>query len=269
MAIVRIGFPPLGATLRCGGQRFDSDIAQGRALTPQLAVVWVLDGVVDHVDHRGARHRLGPGDAFHRYPLQVHEVRFLAGARTRWIAVPAEGLPLMRAVGTPCIDEPVFRAGLHADLERRWAVLERELARTPKHRRGPLAGRLLEAIAELHQRAALPRNGDAGMVALMERAALRLARVEGPRLRLTALARSLGLSYRTFRRAFAAVAGIAPEAYRIRCRIAAAQELLRAADEPIGEVARRLGYRDGADFARQFARMVGLPPRRFRREGVG
>jgi AraC-like DNA-binding protein len=258
----RIGPPHLEA-LRCGDHTF-ARAADQRAVTAQFAVVWLQEGECVLTDGRGRRHRLEAGDAFHRAPEIVHSVGFGAGTRILFAAVPAEGLALLRVLGAPALDDPVIRPGRQPDLARRWRMAVADLARARPKRLASLAGRVLELIVELHQRSAA--SDDAGMTTLMERAARHLGDASAQPLRQPALARSLGLSYRTFRRAFVAHAGLPPEAYRIRCRIAQAQELLRASALPIAAIAERLGYRDGADFARQFARVTGRSPRAYRRD---
>ncbi|SKA24016.1 helix-turn-helix transcriptional regulator [Consotaella salsifontis] len=66
--------------------------------------------------------------------------------------------------------------------------------------------------------------------------------------------------FRLFKLAF----GQTPNAWLRGYRIAQAKRLLVETDESIGVIARRVGYEDPLYFSRDFKRVVGLPPSRFR-----
>jgi AraC-like DNA-binding protein len=82
---------------------------------------------------------------------------------------------------------------------------------------------------------------------------------------MPAIAQSLGLGYAAFRKAFTRAVGMSPGAYRIRCRLERAQEMLVGSDEPMERIAERLGYCDPYAFAAQFKRFMGMAPGRLRR----
>jgi AraC-like DNA-binding protein len=58
---------------------------------------------------------------------------------------------------------------------------------------------------------------------------------------------------------------LSPGAYRIRCRLEQAQELLVNTQAPLASIAERLGYYDEYPFANHFKRFNGISPGRFRR----
>lgn len=78
-------------------------------------------------------------------------------------------------------------------------------------------------------------------------------------------ARAAGLSYESFRKAFAREVGVSPTRYRTRKRIEAAQALLKRGEISHGAIARSLGFRDEAHLARRFREFVGQSPREWRR----
>ena len=241
---------------------FADDTMQESTVREFAVGVWMLAGSAVLHDGRAGRRALQPGDAFHRHPQVPRQVLFHAGSRVLYLAVPAEGLALLRATGARGLDAAVIRPGLQRDLARRWQLIERDLARAHASSAAPLAGRMVELLADLHHRAAA--GGDAHLAGQMESVGAELGDAEGPRRRLPEIARGLGLSYRTFRRAFTAYAGVPPELYRIRCRVAIAQDLLRRDALSVAAIAARLGYRDTPDFSRQFAHVTGCSPRVFR-----
>ena len=78
------------------------------------------------------------------------------------------------------------------------------------------------------------------------------------------VAEGLGLTYETFRKRFAQLAGYPPGEYRGSLVIAEACRLLSDSDVTIREVSRRLGFSDEFYFSRRFKKAVGLSPNQFR-----
>jgi AraC-like DNA-binding protein len=83
---------------------------------------------------------------------------------------------------------------------------------------------------------------------------------------LDRLAQEANVSRATLVRRFNAAVGEAPLSYLIRWRMHLAAERLKYTDEPVGSIARSLGYRSEYAFNRAFARERGRPPGRYRRE---
>jgi AraC family L-rhamnose operon transcriptional activator RhaR/AraC family L-rhamnose operon regulatory protein RhaS len=83
-------------------------------------------------------------------------------------------------------------------------------------------------------------------------------------VKLNDLASRAGMSPRSFVRAFRAATGLPPIAYLIQLRITRAAALLRTSREPVTEIAFRVGFSDSNYFTRQFVKLIGCPPRRYR-----
>jgi len=81
---------------------------------------------------------------------------------------------------------------------------------------------------------------------------------------LAAIAAAANLSTFRFARGFRKVTGQAPHQYVIGRRLERARDLLRTTDEPIAEVARRVGFATQSHFTAVFSKRCGLPPRRYR-----
>jgi AraC-like DNA-binding protein len=84
------------------------------------------------------------------------------------------------------------------------------------------------------------------------------------RLSLEELASLVFFSPYHFHRIFRQVTGVPPGRFFAALRIEAAKQLLLASDLSIAEVGLEVGYRSNGTFGSQFARLVGLSPRRFR-----
>ncbi len=80
-----------------------------------------------------------------------------------------------------------------------------------------------------------------------------------------AIADQLEMGLSTLRRRFRAATGNTLHEFVMRQRITKAQRQLVDTDDPIKEIARDLGYRDVFYFARQFAKVAGVPPAAYRK----
>ncbi|MDF2772994.1 MAG: transcriptional regulator, AraC family with amidase-like domain [Geminicoccaceae bacterium] len=74
-----------------------------------------------------------------------------------------------------------------------------------------------------------------------------------------------GMAERTFKRRFRAATGFAPLEYVQSLRLEAACELLEGSEEPVEEIAYRVGYEDITFFRRLFRRQKGVTPAEYRR----
>jgi AraC family transcriptional regulator of adaptative response / methylphosphotriester-DNA alkyltransferase methyltransferase len=83
-------------------------------------------------------------------------------------------------------------------------------------------------------------------------------------LSLDDIARRVASSRRQLQRAFAEVGHTTFREHLAKVRMARAAELLSTGSLPIREVARRVGYRQPAQFAKAFRRHIGVAPSDFR-----
>ncbi len=79
------------------------------------------------------------------------------------------------------------------------------------------------------------------------------------------LSRIAAMSRRNFARVFRRATGTSPVAHLIQLRLGRAAALLRRTDRRITDVAFDVGFNDSNYFARQFRRVLGVTPRRYRR----
>lgn len=86
-------------------------------------------------------------------------------------------------------------------------------------------------------------------------------------LSLDELARAAGTSPRTLARRLEASAGMTPQRFVQRIRVAHAAHLLETTREPVEQIAARVGYADPAAFRRVFRRHTGDAPRGLRARG--
>jgi len=83
-------------------------------------------------------------------------------------------------------------------------------------------------------------------------------------LSMATLASHLQLSPRTLNRRFRRATGLTPLAYLQSLRVAAAKDLLRHSNLPVGDIAWQVGLQDVSYFSRLFHRHSGVSPLRYR-----
>ena len=177
----------------------------------------------------------------------------------------------------------VFRGGLFTQLEND-GVLDRA---RPVLRPGLDQG-LIEAFDAIH---GISMRGDwreaHGLVAQVHAlctAVERLDQAAGPHADIVAracallgeslhlaldqhqVAAQLGMGYEAFRKFFVAATGVPPARWRSLKRVELARSLLLRESTSLAAIAERLGYCDEYFFNRQFKRVTGISPARFRRD---
>lgn len=203
-----------------------------------------------------------PGTAFMLFPGEWH--RYRPAPKEGWVEnwIEVRG-PLLRRLQVTGVIDP----------------------RTPLHHNAPVSD-LGEALYAVHQRIARPRPGfDAELCGLAlrvvaawaggEEAPARnaplgraIARAEawlGEHLaepvHLETLARNLGVSYSSFRRAFRQHTGRSPWQFMLQLRLARARRLLIGGHESLEEIAGQVGFSSAFHLSTAFKRAFGTAPR--------
>lgn len=185
--------------------------------------------------------------------------------RYYWMGLRGAGLDaLHRVLDVP--RQPLFLPEACRDMEAAFAAVLR-LAQQG----GPAVDALVNAqVALIVSRLAAGRPADEGrtqdprITALMERLRASLSHP----WRIGDMAALTGLSPSQLFRAFRAAAGTTPMDFLRHERITAAKRALMESSGTVAEVAAACGYADPYHFSRDFRRLTGLPPARFRK-GAG
>ena len=129
-----------------------------------------------------------------------------------------------------------------------------------------LAGRYVDLIAGAKRRALKATAADQRRAV---RAALWIEAHSDEPLSLADAAAAAGLSPYHFLRSFAAVLGVTPHQYLVRCRLRKAAQLLADQERAVTDVALDVGFADLSNFVRSFHRAAGVAPLAFRRAARG
>lgn len=120
--------------------------------------------------------------------------------------------------------------------------------------------RLQQFLSDIKERASLPNHP----IPWLEQAMYHLLKT--PNASLPAIARTLGLSYETFRKEFVRHTGYSPARYRTVRLIDQARVLMTERNFSNKEIAETLGFYDEFHFSRRFHQVTGVSTRRFRRQ---
>jgi len=130
-----------------------------------------------------------------------------------------------------------------------------------------IATRYVEAVAGRPRAPVRPVSADRRRVV---DSALMIAARAAEELSLQQLADAAGWSAFHYLRVFAAVVGVTPHQYVLRCRLQrAARMLVEDASRPVTQVALDAGFADLSNFVRSFHRAAGVSPRGWRRAARG
>lgn len=246
--------------MRCGEQRHRGGSRQTLE-TPQYALVYFLGGHGSY--HQGQeQQRFGPGSVVQRFPGRRHQLYFDSDAHSVFAALPAPAFRLIRQYELSTLERAVFHPGIDEMLINRFRQLALEIRRRSPLQHARIAAQILELFVDLHQRA-LALADEETQQAFIEKACQLLQSDHEQALTLEAIAVECGLGYASFRKRFKQLMGLSPGQFRIQQRIEEARRLL-SQGYSINTTAEQLGYPDCYSFSKQFKKITGYPPRRFK-----
>jgi AraC-like DNA-binding protein len=127
-----------------------------------------------------------------------------------------------------------------------------------------LAAASMQILASIVSLAQIARGAPQRGHDIVRRAQALLAERYDRPLRLSQLARELGVGYSYFRRLFRLHAGLSPKRYVAQLRFRRVQTLLRTTPLTIKEIAERMGYHSPYHLSAEFKRQTRLSPTRWR-----
>ena len=249
---------PLGEIKVIGTLRDSLGVPGPMRVLGDFALVLVLHGSGTFADAQGDRERVGEGDVLVLFPEVAH--RYGPGPREEWdelyIVFNGPIFEVIRETGILNPARPVVR-GAGPD----W--FDRMQAFARKH----LSGDELD-LADFMRLLVEPlMHHEHRQRTWVDRAKSMLGQDLSLPLDGAAVAARLHVSPQTFRKRFAATAGMTPTRYRAGRRIEAAKTLLRQTEMTHRQIAISLGFYDEYYFANRFKAATGLTAGEYRRAG--
>lgn len=242
------------------------DWEQGRVLE-SLQVVLIREGGGWLETKAGGTRWIGAGMAFLLFPGAWHRYRPDAetGWRESWVEVQGPVVANLIRNGhlqpERHVMEHAIPEGIEELLERVHLMLLAEQPAPP-----PL---LAAAALEILARCSLQEKGassSAGVDHAVARAVRHLAEHHAEPVNMEELARSLGVAYSHFRRAFRRHTGLPPWKYVIQLRLNRARRLLVSGDATLEEIAIRVGFGSAFHLSHAFKKAYGIAPDPWRRK---
>jgi len=260
---VRAGeaYPPRGHP---SDHSFDWNM--GRALGA-FQVVFISHGRGEFESQATGTQRVVAGMALMLFPGVWHRYRPEpeSGWTEKWVEFTGLLPQRLAKAGLFAPERAVIPVASPADMESRMDVLHGLLRQEREGLEAELAAGAFGVLALLREpRAEGGEEGPMAAAILKARRVLEEAGEHG--LKLPDLARSLGVSYPSFRREFRRRTGISPQQYQLRMRLQKVQRLLGGSDRSIKEIAEQLGFSSPYHLSSAFSSHFGLSPKEWRRQ---
>ncbi len=235
------------------------------------AVNFVLRGVGTYHDDQGKSYPLVPGTLYQRFPNRTDlvEVDPASDFAEFWVVIDGEIYENLHGLGI-ISPSSVLDTGINQRVVEDY-VMFRDACRFPtqkiSHHR--LVGKVVDFLSNLYERSQLKASEGYWPSVVHDAARLLEENFKVP-CHSPDVARKLGVSHTSLRRAFREHFGISPGDYRLRKSIDAACQLLTY--HSIKETSDLLGYCDPFAFSVQFKKQTGTSPSDFRqglRQRVG
>lgn len=259
---------PIGAVKSHGWLRASRGLGQGRGRKlGRYALVFSLSGTCSYWDEINGQRTIRAGEAFFVFPDIAHRYGGLANDPWDELFIVFEG-PVFDSWRRQGLLDP-RRPFLHLQPVRIWRRRFEACLET--------GGRVGQAAA-LWQVIALQaliadaleaqKPGGDTHPAWIEAACTLLSQPGAQTLRLPDLAKSLGVSFETFRKRFTATMGMSPTRWRSARMVDAAARLLTSAHLTGKEIAEKLGFSDEFHFSRRVRELSGMTPTELRKRGL-
>jgi len=260
---------PLGS-IRLSGriqQSLGNDQGRQRRLEA-YALVYSLDGKCNYWDEIVGSRQLVPGDLVVLLPGVAH--RYGAGPDGHWneffIVFDGPVFDVWRESGLLSPLRPVYRLEPVAFWEKRLGDC---LGQAESSGRDAAIRQVCGLQSLLGEIIGLSGTESRPGPAWIEKACAMLARSQAENGSLHELARSLGVSFETFRKTFALHVGMSPGRYRSARLMDRACELMAQGRLSGKEIAAKLGFFDEYHFSKRFKQVTGFSPTAFRQRVCG
>lgn len=211
--------------------------------------------------------RVKAGDIFLLFPGEWHTYRPLSnkGWTSYWIGFKGKNIDDRVKAGFLSPEKPIYHVGFSTDII---AIFDKALNIADNeypYYQQTLAGMVNYLIGMMYSlERNLELNKKSQQVDIIGKAKIMIRESLETCLTIQEIAKTLGVSYSSFRKLFKEHTGIAPAMYQHNLRLQLAKELLTSTDESIKEFAYRLNFGSPDYFSSKFKAKTGMKPSDYR-----
>lgn len=211
--------------------------------------------------------RVKAGDIFLLFPGEWHTYRPLSnkGWTSYWIGFKGKNIDDRVKAGFLSPEKPIYHVGFSTDII---AIFDKALNIADNeypYYQQTLAGMVNYLIGMMYSlERNLELNKKSQQVDIIGKAKIMIRESLETCLTIQEIAKTLGVSYSSFRKLFKEHTGIAPAMYQHNLRLQLAKELLTSTDESIKEIAYRLNFGSPDYFSSKFKAKTGMKPSDYR-----
>lgn len=208
-----------------------------------------------------------PGDMFLLFPGEWHTYHPNKdiGWKQYWIGFKGKNIDDRVKAGFLSPEKPIYHVGFSTDII---AIFDKALNIADNeypYYQQTLAGMVNYLIGMMYSlERNLELNKNSQQVDIIGKAKIMIRESLETCLTIQEIAKTLGVSYSSFRKLFKEHTGIAPAMYQHNLRLQLAKELLTSTDESIKEIAYRLNFGSPDYFSSKFKAKTGMKPSDYR-----
>lgn len=233
-------------------------------ITSQYDGVYVISGTAIYKDEVNGEQTISSGDYIQRIPKHPHTTLITSDDwKEIYISVGSSLFNLLKEMNVIDNDSPILRPGLDYELiETLMAFFDDLNNATPLELPllVPTAIKVIARVQYLHK----TKNVTTDNALILNMSKKYIIDHIHERPTVEDIANHVNIGYEKFRKLFASYFGISPGYYIQQHRNHLAQRMLVDSDLTIKEIAADLGYSDAFAFSKQFKKMTGMAPKRFR-----
>ncbi|MFI3259021.1 MAG: AraC family transcriptional regulator [Rikenellaceae bacterium] len=237
----------------------------GRTLD-EYQLVYITKGQGYFSSESLPKQKIKAGSIFILFPGEWHNYSPCqdTGWEEYWVGFRGEQIDRLVGSGFFSKSQPLFDIGINSSILDMYNNISLHIQGEQIGYQQIISSIVLCALGELYSLTKRPSSANNEIINKIDEARRMMKSCATEPLSPEQIAHQLGMGYSWFRRMFLRHTGTTPAQYQIQQKIILAKELLTTSDLNVCEIAYRLNFENGSQFASFFKRIEGVTPTAFR-----